>query len=556
MRSRNNWTPPAPAAPPVDVVAVTPAELSSLKGSGGLEANTIYEVPTSEATGGVVFVYATSSTTVSFEADYYDPAISNQTLPIQYDCPSDRIDRMYHPERDVEVVGSAQVNAFPWGNASITETLIDHANFTYTSGTVRGLRALQDSTVSIDGGDILEVTVRDDSTYNQTGGYIRYSTVDSRSRITNSGTNILDSSFSNDSVATFSGGSFTNSSMDTGARMTQSSGAILESTFSSNSLTRFSGTGRIYYSRVDTNGVLYADTWAGNFYYNNVSNVSTVYLDGSTGNIQRNSFDSYAIFYWRNGTADLYYNSFSDGCTADFDNSVGLRVRYNNLDSYAFLRIENATAGSFQYSKISSRGYFLSNTGYTGAISYLHLHSNGQVNNANNFSGTIAQTEIGSRARFYAANFSGRVIYSNFTGFSYVYLERSAMDIYGVTVNNSYFYVRDAAAGSRVRDLSLTSYARFYGQFMGATGYVNRCSIQSYGLIYARNGYAGTIRYCNVSGNAYFNADNQLGTYQRSEAHSYARITLTQPSGTSSGNNYTTSAYTISIATNNDVQGY
>ena len=556
MRSNGIWIPPQAAGVPTEVTPVTAAELASLKGSGGLTANTIYEVPTSEATGGVVFVYATSANTVSFEADYYDPAISNQTLPIHYDCPSDRIDRMYHPERDNEVIGSAQVNAFPWASTSITETLIDQASFTYTGGTIRGLKAGQDSTVNISGGDVVEVTIGEDSQFTQQSGRTRYTRVDSRARITNNGTNIDQASFSTDAVATFTGGSFTNSSMTTGARLTQSNGAILETSLSENSLTRLSGPGRIYYSNVRSNGLLYADNWSGNFYYNDVSGVAKVELDGSAGNVQRNTFDTNVQFFWRNGTANFYYNTASDNATVDFDNSAGISVRYNSWDSFGFTRIENATAGSFLYNKISSRGYFLSTTGYTGAVTYLTLHSNGQVNNANGFSGSITQTEVTSRARLYATDFEGRIIYSTFKDFSYVYLERSAMDIYGVSVNNSYFFVRDAVAGSRVRDLTLNSYARFYGQFMGATGYVLRCTVQSYGLIYARNGFAATIRYCNVSSNAYFLVDNMLGLLQRSEAHSYARVNVTQPSGTSSGNNYTTNAYTIAAAISNDVQGY
>lgn len=550
MRSRPAYIHPS-NTPPKDAEVVTPAELAALKAAGTLDVNKIYEVSTGAATGGVVYVYPASASEVSHEADYFDAAISNETLKAEYDCDTDRIHRMYDTNREVIVTGQAEVDAFPWGEDDITESTFHNTNFNYTAGEIRQLH-IEESTLTVDG-DVIRVNIQGlSNVVVSNGARLADSIVDSDSTVTVSGGTTDHTTFSGNTLFN-SNGVVTNSNFTSGARVTNTGGGTInEVTGSDNCNIRFTGTGSIVQSEITANGLLYADTFAGVFRYNTVSNASTVTLAGSAGNIERNTFDSYARATLTNVNVNFVYNNLTTA-SVNLAGSTGLSFTNNTIAGEGTVIIRNATAGTFRWNSVLSRGY-VSATGYTGGIQYTNITSNGQLNNINNFSGLISQTNVSNRARLILTDSAMTIRYSNFTSYAHVYAERSlgAVSIEYSSVHRGYLYLRDAI---NIRfNSNLVSGLSYVYMNTANGGYIHQSEFSSYSRTYAE-GLTQTARYLAVSGDSRLNIRALSGLLQRTELHSYARITYAA-GGSGSNNNYNNISLTIAAATSNDVQGY
>lgn len=555
MRSNPPPFHPSTELLPENPTPISQADLATAKSNGTLDPNTTYEVVTSSMTGGVIYLVTDGNGIISHDARYFDAAISDQSLEVEYHCDTDRIHRAYDTVREVEVVGENEVDAFPWGNNSITESKFHNSAFTYTGGTIRGLFMTGESTLT-NGGNIFDSVIQGRSNVtNNAGGVLNEVVINSDATVTNSGS-INNSEFTGNSLVS-NNGSLTNVESSSGGRITNSgTGLVNEVSVTANGFLRFTGSGRIYYSNIEANGLLYADNWSGNFYYNDVRNASSVYLDGSSGNVQRNTFDSYARVNLQRSVLDMYYNNVSTGQIWMQDNATSVRFRNNSVDSDGYVRLNNTAGGDFLYSKVSARGYFYSQTGYAGRTRYLSLTSNGQVNNANGFTGLINMVSVHDRGRLRLTDSAMQIQYSNFNSYTDLLGERGGTlsRIAYCTVERSSINARDVVDfrfySNEVSGLATISFAN------GNGGYVHQCEFTSDVNVLADTaGFTGTVRYCSGSGGGTLNVRALTGVLQRTELHSNGRLTMST-GGTSSNLNYNNIAITHTAAISDDVQGY
>lgn len=358
------------------------------------------------------------------------------------------------------------------GSANVaTVSVAKNANLTVNGGSLADTVLEMDATVTINSGSNYENHFGNSVVYNQVGtGYIRNSRVDGNSTFTNGNVNVTNTRVWQTSInTTGSVGTLSNSDIrdcNLNACQNIASFTITYADFSSNSQISATGATRLYLGYCTMNGYgrfivsagrqldasytglrdyAYVQVTNGRLYcnYTSVSNVSYVqHSSTGTNRMERCSItaQSYARFQGTSNNCRTYYCDISSGSLIDH--------RGSSSGCYWYYTQANSSSQVYSNNSVNLRGYYNTVTGNsqiysqavtgTHSIYYCACNGHGYILFENAPAGIIYAVSCHGQGllRFRPASAAGRIYYSSFTAYYYLYadawtLTRTALHGYG-----------------------------------------------------------------------------------------------------------------------------
>ncbi len=493
---------------------MTRTALLALRNSAGLSKDCHYVVTDyNRGTVGAaeILLHAVDASTLSMDVSV-KTGFDTLAWDGRYDIDTNRIVEL-NDDRGNKVTGQEVVDTFPWGNAALTDNIVEEgASFTYTAGA-----SVSDNVVRSGANVVLnntgagnfagnEISQRANVTWE--GGDFRENVVEADSTVTSSTTGDVDNNvFSKLAVVNVTGGNLDTSHIGEASNWTQSGGNASDNVVEGDSTIEVLG-GQVYENHFGGSSVFRQTVATRNFYENNLTRNSSV--------IQ--------------GDIPIHNSEFSFA-VVNTTGSTGGGIRYAKfLDSRNNSTMQNIAALDVGYLTVSNNSQISATGAQRVYLRYVTLENYGRL--IVSAGAQLDANYTGVRDYSYIQVVAGRLFanYSTLSGVSY---------IQNNTPNTNRVDRVTVASASRIRFLNTANECRVYystvmsGSFIEHRGtstgcYVYYCEATSASQIYSNNSVNWRCYYNSVSGNSEISSQGMTGThytyYCVCAAHGYLRM--------------------------------
>lgn len=543
---------------------MTRAELISLRNASNLDPQCHYIITDPDPNGNLqaekVLIHAVDSSTLS--GCYIKTAHDNTSWVGSYDIDANDVVQVFDHLRINQVKGNDAIIAFPFGNASVTDNVVDHSILTVTGGTVSGNNISGRSNVTVSAGAFTNNTVKTDSNVTSAGNTLRNTFADQSNTTVNSGdfrennitgdatvisstTGDVDGNvFKNLCNVTVNGGNLDNSTIGSDANLTINAGNVVNCDFKQLSNTTING-GTFNENEVGQDADVTINSGSN---YENIFGASTVFNQVGTGYIRYSTIEGTTS--WTNGNTNVsnvqsYVSTINTtGSSGTISNSTFNRALCTNMQNIASLTITDSTLSD--YCSITANGaarfYSLRSSFKEGARVLISTGSRIDT----------SYTEVGSYGYLQSNQDGGflRVNYSNINSLGYIRnLTPNQHFVDRVNVSSqSNIRFEGTATNCRVYYSKVNSGGAIYLNGTSSNCYVYYCNVNSLGQLYCTNSVNARIYYCNASARSYIRSLNCTSTHYMYYCNASASGYVEQQNNSATVRMYAVSATGQSIA--------